>query len=250
MSDGAYLLVSGRLPGPHLSVTRFNGTPALVRRPPPDLDHRRAVVVQSDILQAIPTFRRDSDADGGVSREHSLDEAVHAATLRVLAGRTRGSSRGSYAGVRRRTARGGPGQPSDVSQPTRALRAHHASRRCRVPPVPAVPVRPARLHRPASAAGGISAARVDGQYPRARAAPHARRALLAVVRTPRPRAEAVPRPHLVSGAMVIRFAPPARRSPAPGGRRAHRVHPVALPLAYRDVRASRGAGAPECGSPP
>ncbi len=56
----------------------------LVRRLPPTIDHRRAVVVQSDILQALPTFRRDLMRTAGSFEGASLDEAVHAATLRVL----------------------------------------------------------------------------------------------------------------------------------------------------------------------
>lgn len=58
----------------------------LVGRLPATIDHRRALVVQGNILQGLPTFRRDVLGAAGGLKGASLDEAVYSAALRVLSG--------------------------------------------------------------------------------------------------------------------------------------------------------------------
>ena len=57
----------------------------LARRLPAAMDHRRALVVEGNIVQALPTFRRDVLAATGGLEGGSLDDAVYGAALRVLA---------------------------------------------------------------------------------------------------------------------------------------------------------------------
>ncbi len=57
----------------------------LAARLPPALDHRRALVIQGNIVHALPTFRRAVLAAAGGLEGASLDDAVYRASLRVLA---------------------------------------------------------------------------------------------------------------------------------------------------------------------
>jgi colanic acid/amylovoran biosynthesis glycosyltransferase len=56
----------------------------LIEHLPATIDHRRALVVQGNILQGLPTFRRDLLAAAGGLEGASIDEAVYGATLRIL----------------------------------------------------------------------------------------------------------------------------------------------------------------------